>query len=774
MEIPKYIEEIRRSAIDDTLSVPIGYPRTLVAAIARTLKYSKRSLAHSPLALSRMTRALYVAAHLASRQIPIHLLAVMEVPLDAIPAEERGPFFLDFDSFSPPEFLRAMTSTSLVSTDKPLQHDSLSEIPAGNQTARMNSITQEVLRRLQEPESETLKAAAFYTESWLAAALDGNESEILFVILPHAEQLAQHLHAMELFSNEVSLLFGNIGSVYMSLNEDARSRTYLDWELSSLANTSSPNLVLRTRGSLLLAMSYLRDAPRDQETSVLASELLEQVVEDLRQWAEEGDIGANAAAPLIGQISALLEQQPSPFIEDERVNALRNSVNAFRASLPTSTLTQAQEQLFRAGEHIQSQEFHLAIPDLVPLTQDHVDLPVRLEAIRFLCEAYANLEYWAETFATLNQFLATVGENPILREHLERFVQNVGLILSFHVIKIDSPDAMVLLEMLVASPQFDVLVRAARPQFLSKLQTLQVMVGARNADPGELPDFSSARIATVRALLHGRSYDPADVSWGFLAELATIYRQGGLEGGLEGGLDLDAEPVLAEPPPPSEQATERPLLGDPSNSIARWVPRPLRRGHASTRDNLQSFIEAAENTEVECSLLFGDSPAVRLGKAEITPAGIMMIIPEQHATADAQSFPVLLLEPRKCAISRNTETGVTREEQIEAIITAGFERLLYPALRIQQESGWKITMIGQTIRLMDPAGGLWAEGKHARDERWLSQARWLGWVLVIYGPFVGVRTPQGQDNYDDAARLEELRDARQRGLVAAALVRWRE
>jgi hypothetical protein len=759
VEIPKYVEEIRRRAINDPLSVPTGYPRTLVAAIARTLEYSMRSLAHDPQALDRLTRGLYVAAHLASRQIPIHLLAVTEVPPHAIP-EERGLYFLDSDSFSPHEFLRAMTSTSLVSTDKPLPEDSLSEIPARTLTARMNSITQQVLR-LQEPERETLKAAAFHTECWLTAAHRGNDSEMLFVILPHAEQLAHHLRAMEVFSNEVSLLFGNIGSVYMDLNEKATAGMYLDWELGSLANTSSPNLVLSTQARLYLAMSYLRDTPRDQETSVLASELLEQVVEDLRQWAEEGDIGTNAAASLIGQISAILEEQPSPFIEDDRVNALRNSVNALRTSLPTTTETQTEEQFVRAEKLIRQQEFHLAVPDLLPLTQDNANFTMRLESTRLLCEAYANLGYWPETLATMNQFLATVGENPIHREHLERFIQNVGLALSGHVLKSDSPDAMALLKTLVASPQFDVLVRAAPPPFLSKLQTLQVMVGSRDPDP-ELSGSASVGVATLRAMLHGRSYDVADYSWAVLAEIAAIYRQG--------GLDFDAEPA-SEPPLPSEQGREQPLLGDPSNPIAGSL---TGLGGDAIRYDPQSFIAAIENNEVESSLRFGDSPDVRLGKAEMTPAGVTMIVSEQNAAADAQSFPVLLVEPRKAAISRNTETGETREEQIEAIIAAGFQRMLYPSTGVQEAPSWKVSRISQTIRLVDADRRLWAEVRHVRDERWLSQARRLGWVLVIYGPLIGVRTPPGQDDYDDGARLEELRDARRRGLVAAGVVRWRE
>jgi hypothetical protein len=88
--------------------------------------------------------------------------------------------------------------------------------------------------------------------------------------------------------------------------------------------------------------------------------------------------------------------------------------------------------------------------------------------------------------------------------------------------------------------------------------------------------------------------------------------------------------------------------------------------------------------------------------------------------------------------------------------------------------GWGLYRTATGVRLCDPYGGTYAEGRLTLEPEWVSAAVSTGSVMVFFGPGLGVRVPPGRspESYTIRERAWEFRDGREKGLLATATVRW--
>ena len=84
--------------------------------------------------------------------------------------------------------------------------------------------------------------------------------------------------------------------------------------------------------------------------------------------------------------------------------------------------------------------------------------------------------------------------------------------------------------------------------------------------------------------------------------------------------------------------------------------------------------------------------------------------------------------------------------------------------------GWQLHRTADGAALIDPYGGMVAEGRLTFDPEWASAATSARQVMVIIGPRLGIRVPAGSaaDSYTADEQIQ--RHARQ---LIAAVVTWR-
>jgi hypothetical protein len=163
------------------------------------------------------------------------------------------------------------------------------------------------------------------------------------------------------------------------------------------------------------------------------------------------------------------------------------------------------------------------------------------------------------------------------------------------------------------------------------------------------------------------------------------------------------------------------------------------------------------------------------GPADIATAMSPDLSIETEPNADPT--PVALFEPTKSLImARPGEPP--RDAQVEGAIAFGLRRLSPGFATFELADGWVLHRLTyDQLELRSPDGGVYSRILvDTEDAAWFSAAERHGHVLCLYGPQLGVRVPPetSPEDYTDAARLEERRLGRSRGLTAGALVEFRD
>jgi hypothetical protein len=196
---------------------------------------------------------------------------------------------------------------------------------------------------------------------------------------------------------------------------------------------------------------------------------------------------------------------------------------------------------------------------------------------------------------------------------------------------------------------------------------------------------------------------------------------------------------------------------------------PLRAGTAEARE---LFEQVAAETEMPCratfmdDLLFGGRAASVTG---MTPEGGLITGPA------AGRVPVLLFEPVHTIAMTDPVTGQWHDPRIDTLVGTGWQRV--PPRFVMAglpADGWGLYRTAAGVKLVDPYGCVYAGGRLALDPGWVSAAVSTGAVMVFIGPNLGIRVPPGRspESYTDGDRIREFKSGREKGLLAAATVRW--
>jgi hypothetical protein len=91
-------------------------------------------------------------------------------------------------------------------------------------------------------------------------------------------------------------------------------------------------------------------------------------------------------------------------------------------------------------------------------------------------------------------------------------------------------------------------------------------------------------------------------------------------------------------------------------------------------------------------------------------------------------------------------SGERFEGRVEVAVSAGMHHMAPGVTIVRAAEGWKLRRTTWGVDLLDRTGGAWARCRLTPDREWISAAASAGWVMVLYGPLLGVRTRPRSSN----------------------------
>ncbi|MFJ5231290.1 hypothetical protein ACIQBJ_15500 [Kitasatospora sp. NPDC088391] len=535
-EVPRYLERIRALALDHADSVPSGYPDTLVGAIRLALgRLARTAPGRHPDVAATALSSMAAAAYFAAPRIPVQLLlATVLVPREEVlRTGQQAPLVLvdsPENDFNADDVHRALRSESLVKRDDPLcteppQEWSPAHTEGIDETVGVNEIVQHVVRTLLEagkPDGAGrtqarfhLERAALHTQGWLSAFAEQADETHLLAVLPHAQSVADHARRLGIASDELALLWGNLGGVLSGLGEFGAARTCFEAELDHLLQREVPVplLELKTRGALA-DLAHLQQAPdaevlaqlgrvRDLARSLKAScpndvvNTVANALTTLRRVIGRQCPGPEAAG-LLDDLRSLCDELPET--PQSRIGA---ELRRLTTSLTTEALSARQiEERCRAL---------LADPRL-PLLQ-------RTDANGLLAESLAHQDRWAEAASVLRPLVDGARDSPLNPQGLVSTAHNLGLRAGLCAMLRD-PEAYRLLVLAIE------LLDLAKEEHLRTQPGMSVKLGllrlaAATAAPARDPELirrARAGVPTGSAELSA----PHEIGWRHLYEVALL------------------------------------------------------------------------------------------------------------------------------------------------------------------------------------------------------------------------------------------------------------
>ncbi|WP_194892243.1 tetratricopeptide repeat protein [Catenulispora pinisilvae] len=432
-ELPRYLSRIRDLALDDAESIPPGYPRTLVGAIRVALQRlpQGRRVEVAGLAFKLMISAAYFA----SSRIPFQLLlSVAILPRDLVTTEDAVLPMIDDD----PEgeaiidhAHRALRSESLAHRDDPLCDRASGEYsdshPEGvDETVGVNEIVQYVVRSLTEKDgdvSQALSRAAFHARHWLAFFMELGDEEHMLAVLPHADSVARHAERLCARSDDIAILWGNLGVLYQHLGEHTSARRWLELELEYVMGRHEPAPALELKIHTELADIECREGRSVEEVlsrlrrvRALAVQLAETRPRTVAESIANALVVLSAvtyrtepsreAEELLADLVSLRSRLPTTSAADlvteiNEINALLHD-----AAVPPQSVERRCRGLLEGGR-------------LPPMQRVHV--------LGLLAECLALQGHWTMVEACLGEITDYAHRSPLNPHGIAAMVHNVGL-----------------------------------------------------------------------------------------------------------------------------------------------------------------------------------------------------------------------------------------------------------------------------------------------------------------------------------------------------------
>ncbi len=433
-DILLYLDRLKLRALDDSQSIPEGYPRTLVAAI--NLSMSRLAeIAQRKEYFLYARDCLVIASYLAQQRIPIHLL-VTAVDRDpaTIPAKAGAVYN---DDPAVPEIFRLLKSVSFIRDDEPLP-PSHNDNPPSRHTISVNSILQEVVRDQAEKASgrviieRMVSWAAFYIDLWLQSATHNGEMDRVLAVAPHAEALRGHAARLNVATNYVAIMLGNLATYHAAQDNYVVARGLLESEMQVLDEVDQPNVLLREQARIYYATVVAAEDAGDPALAERAISYLEASIPFLFSLSAESALDPDverAASFMCGQAlhaaKRLYSNRATP--RDTPVVSVLNELSLRLPKHEVVTGREAGERanlLLSAGNPQEAESVCREALSHESAGAGNLYLEIR----RFLVEALAHQKRWEDARLELDALIERIGLSPLYNATAATTLHNVGLV----------------------------------------------------------------------------------------------------------------------------------------------------------------------------------------------------------------------------------------------------------------------------------------------------------------------------------------------------------
>ncbi|USX54106.1 ATP-binding protein [Lentzea sp. HUAS12] len=529
-DVDYYLEALKVRSLGDELSIPPGYPRTLVAAIDLGLEVLFRSNPGDTAALA--AEMLQRASYLSSRRVPIQLLvAPLVLGADGLPAYDdlssaHGPVVLE--DLRPHEAVRALCRISFVRHDERLAWRSSDLLPGANHTIALNAVLQEVVRNRLEhgnrPDEwkDELQRLAMHTDHWLSAATHNHETTKAHQLAPHAATLTAHLRRLGVTGRRIAVLAGNLASTYIATGRDDEAIDLLRTELDMLlGDADGVDLFLEHQARLHLARAITNsDQAIQADPNSVVTELAR--VFTYAQTLALNDDTHRAATTFCVTALSILSILHDRVPATDSSNALVTVLHDLQERLPSTSLAEdvssfeEVNRLISEGEDEEAERIARTL-----LTRSRHGFSVNTEIRRLLAESLAAQKKWGECRIEIDNLAGELGCPPLSRESAQQALHNIALNLVVAArLDLASPGPRLLLQHILNLPCFVHTIEISQGEYKAKFEIFSLASAAFNGNPKEIED----RLASVDTE-ELRKHSEQDASFSFLSREIIRFSQ---------------------------------------------------------------------------------------------------------------------------------------------------------------------------------------------------------------------------------------------------------
>lgn len=449
----KYIENLLSRSLNDADSVPIGYPRTLVAAIRLAITELEQRGGESDSA-AVAHRVMLFSAFTLPRRIPLHLLlaSVIVTPEEAEQQGWRGPLIWRSPRIPIGEIQRELERNCLVKRDEPLRlcpvHVGADGLDAASATIAVNEIVQRLIREDIEKDNETnpvLYLFAYHVNLWVLFLLDGGGLHCGREFLPHAFAVADYALKNQIANYPVALLWGNAANVHSFDERFDAAEEYLSAELEYL-RTDGKDPVVEIQTAIALADVLMR---KHDSVATATEQALGLIGRATALISKANPDDPTTLVEQVWTARALLMRIKNTQRHDEECLRIRSALEAYTDMLPRLTETPKNALILEIAQHIQNRESEAVKAKALALLEDgSIEQQYKPQFLRFTATACAQLHEWVETLRYIRTFSALVRSRKMHYEDISSLAVDVGIECLIAIMR-NNVDAIVVLRSLL-------------------------------------------------------------------------------------------------------------------------------------------------------------------------------------------------------------------------------------------------------------------------------------------------------------------------------------
>lgn len=434
--IPEYLRRLKLRSFDDCRSIPPDYPRTLIEAIGLCLERVREHIdgpGNQELPAAAWM-VIHFAAYLAAQRIPVYLL--MSVPFEIDPDDNGAqPIVVDAPNCPAPEVVTILRTASLVGGDEPLPSDGLNDDHDRlyDRTISVNAVLQEVIRAGFDHDPRitwTLDHLAWHTERWLQQAHRLGAHSRLLTLAAHATAIEEHAARLEVNSDFVSYLRGNLASLHVRQHDTDKAIALFRAEIGYFigrADERARNLTCQASTQLAELLCASEPVPIDEVVSLLENAYL--ITRELALIAPEG------AAEYASHIRTVLKALELRGTIYPKLAMLITAIDDLVAHLPVTPFAKANRILLDVETNLdrrdpaRSAELCRGLLGEGFLAENvEINAVIRCEARRRLIEALAHMGDLNAACAELDTFLKEAQPPTLFIREIQGLVHNAGLV----------------------------------------------------------------------------------------------------------------------------------------------------------------------------------------------------------------------------------------------------------------------------------------------------------------------------------------------------------